>query len=183
MVEYTKAEEKALLDYTGGDSLYFNNYLRRHDMSEFTRREMLAVKRKIRLINSMIRKNPKLRKKIVVYRGAEAMQPHWRHLQSGYVLEFTNKGLISTSLSKDVALSFVEDDDDCCLLVLTLPPGTAGLMVPDSYFDYEKEFILPHGSIFIVDKVAYTPYENRSIKTYHATLQPGHLHDIRRTRN
>ena len=171
--ELTPRETEVLEEYTTGESLWINNYLRNRNM------EQLSNSQKDKLRNSSIHLNNVINRSHVststtkVYRRAEAMEEKWKNLKPGDDLLFTQKGLISTTFQKDVAISFIEDDCDCCLLVLTLPKGTKGLYISTaSGFNEleEDELLLPHGSKFQVTSRKKVKYNSREIITYYATL-------------
>jgi hypothetical protein len=172
--------ELGIIDmYTGGESLWINNYLRDRQMEDLDETQRRHLKHYATVFNHLIRdKSPPSKRDAIVYRGAEAMHPDWRQLKAGDGLSFTNKGLISASFNRDSAIRFIEADDDCCLLVLDLPKGTHGLYVSSiSRFSglQEDEIILPHGSRFIVTQQTYTPVHLpngglKNILTYRAKL-------------
>jgi hypothetical protein len=170
----TETELDVIEKYTGGESLWINNYLRNRDLEDVNETNLKKLKRYSTILNDIMKhKSPPSRSATKVYRGAEAMHQSWRKLKTGEELMFTNKGIISTSFNKKAALSFIEEDDDCCLLVLTLPKGTKGLYISSQsvFSDLEEdELLLPHGSKFVVTKKTFSKYENKKILTYHADL-------------
>lgn len=96
------------------------------------------------------------------------MDESWKNLKSDDELIFTSTGMVSTSYDKDIAEDFIDDKKNprCCLLTLTLPVGTKCIDVDISSYKDEKELLLPHGSIFIVNK---RTVEDNTINFY-ATL-------------
>ena len=166
----TKTEFDIIDEYTSGESLWINNYLRERNLDDLTDKQIEKLKLKSIHLNNIIKKSPLSTNSTIVYRGAEAMQNSWRNLDKGDELVFTNKGIISTTFSEEIAIEFLEGND-CCLLVLYLPKGTRGLYISsNSIFSYEDELLLPHGSCFIVTERTYIKYDDKKILTYHANL-------------
>ena len=163
-------ELKALNDYTGGESLWFNNFLRNRDLDKIPnpKEEIPKLEKKVGLLGNIIKKSSPLNKELIVYRGAEAMDESWRNLKPDDELIFTSTGMVSTSYDKDIAEDFIDDKKNprCCLLTLTLPVGTKCIDVDISSYKDERELLLPHGSIFIVNK---RTVEDNTINFY-ATL-------------
>ena len=89
-------------------------------------------------------------------------------------LQFTKKGFISTTLKRKAAIDFIEEDQQCCLLVLTLPKGSKALYIgaTSRFSDFgEEEILLPHGSKFEITRRRYiTINKNRKILSYSAKL-------------
>lgn len=171
--DLTPKELDALDEYTGGESLWINNFLREHNLGELN----LLQKEKLRNytvhLNNIINKAPRSTKYTTVYRGAEAMDNKWNSLNKGDDLLFTQKGLISTSFKKNIALGFIEDDSPCCLLVLRLPKNTKGLYISSesAFGDLdEDELLLPHGSRFRISSKQIKTYGSDKIITYYADL-------------
>jgi hypothetical protein len=171
--DLTPKELDALDQYTGGESLWINNFLREHNLGELN----LPQKEKLRNytvhLNNIINKAPRSTTDTTVYRGAEAMEDKWKSMNKGDDLLFTQKGLISTSFNKQVALDFIEDDSPCCLLVLRLPQNTKGLYISleSAFGDLEEdELLLPHGSRFRISSKKIKSYGPNKIITYYADL-------------
>ena len=166
--------ELTLLElYTGGESLWINNFLRDRKMDEMTKLQKQLMKKYSINLNNLIRKSPPSKKNTTVYRGAEAMDEKWKNLKPGEELLFTQKGIISTTFNKNVAIDFIEEDSNCCLLVLRLPKGTRGLYISDisAFSDLEEdELLLPHGSMFKVIYKKINTFKDRKIITYYADL-------------
>lgn len=179
-LDLTKTELAIIDQYTGGESLWINNYLRDRQMDDLDETQKKKLKHYATVLNHLIReKSPPSTRSTIVYRGAEAMHPDWKDLKKHDRLSFTNKGLISATFNKTAAIQFIEEDEDCCFLVLSLPKGTRGLYVSSiSRFSdlQEDELILPHGSHFIVTKQTYTVVdlpngEKKKVLTYEAKLE------------
>jgi predicted GIY-YIG superfamily endonuclease len=169
----TNIEIKLIKEYSDGESLWINNYFRSRQMDELSEEQRIKLKNSAVTLNNIIKKSPRSTKETIVYRGAEAMHSHWKNINENQELEFTNKGLISTSFSKEAALNFLEDDEDCCLLILKLPKNTIGLYISQlSSFNVfnEDELLLPHESKFLVTKRGVTQHNSREIITYWANL-------------
>ena len=89
--ELTPRETEILEEYTTGESLWINNYLRNRNM------EQLSDSQKDKLRNSSIHLNNVINRSHVststtkVYRGAEAMEEKWKNLKPGDDLLFTQK--------------------------------------------------------------------------------------------
>ena len=169
----TEKQKEAIDMYTSGESLWINNYLRNRNMNSLNTAHKKKMKLYSTLINDLINSSPISKKETKVYRGAEAMFDNWKELKSGTELLFTEKGIISTSFNRKVALDFIEEDDNCCLLVLRLPKGTKGLYLNtlSAFRDLEEdELLLPHGSKFIVKTRRTNIFYGKSILTYYADL-------------
>ena len=168
-LKLTDKEKKVIEEYTGGESLWINNFLRDRDIEKIPEKDIPKLKKKIEILNGIINKSLPIKDEMVVYRGAEAMDQAWKNLKKGDELIFTSTGLVSTSINKQVSIEFIDDDSDgdkCCLLVLTLPKGSKCIYLDTSVNPDENEILLPHGSIFIVTE---RKIENNII-TYHAEL-------------
>jgi len=171
--ELTPKETEILEEYTTGESLWINNYLRNRNLEQLSDSQKDKLRNSSIHLNNVINRSQLSTSTSKVYRGAEAIEDKWKNLKPGDDLLFTQKGLISTSFQKDVAISFIEDDCDCCLLVLTLPKGTKGLYISSAsgFSELEEdELLLPHGSKFQVTSRKRIGYNSREIITYYATL-------------
>jgi hypothetical protein len=173
--DLTPKEQEALSMYTGGESLWINNYLREHNLGELNPRQKDKLRNYTVHLNNIINKAARSTGDTIVYRGAEAMDDKWKRLNKDDDLLFTQKGLISTSFNKDVALDFIEDDSPCCLLILRLPKNTKGLYISSesAFSDLdEDELLLPHGSRFQVTRRQMKKYGTspNKIMTYYADL-------------
>lgn len=167
----TETEIEIVDNYTGGESLWINNYLRDRNIESLSDTQKASLKRATIHLNNIINKSPLSTSDTIVYRGAEAMYKEWRQLDEGSELILTSKGLISTSFKKNTALSFIEEDEDCCFLILNLPKGTRGLYISsDSMFNEEDELLLPHGSKFVITNKKFTNHKYKKIITYEAIL-------------
>ena len=169
----TEKQKEAIDMYTSGESLWINNYLRDRNMTSLNTAQKNKMKLYSKHINDLINISPLSKKNTTVYRGAEAMFENWKELKLGSELLFTEKGIISTSFSRKVALDFIEEDDNCCLLVLRLPKGTKGLYLNtlSAFRDLEEdELLLPHGSKFVVSSRRTNVFDGKSILTYYAVL-------------
>ena len=169
-LDLTQTELSIIDEYTGGESLWINNFLRQRNLEQLTEKQIEKLRLKSIYLNKIIKKSPVSTKSTIVYRGGEAMQKSWRYLNKGDDLIFTNKGIISTSFNKEIAIDFLEGSD-CCLLVLYLPKGTKGLYISfNSLFNDEDELLLPHGSCFIITDRTETEHDGQNILTYYTTL-------------
>ena len=171
--ELTRRENEVLEEYTTGESLWIDNYLRNRNLEHLSEAQKEKLRKSSIHLNNIINRSSLSTSTARVYRGAEAMEEKWKNLKPGDDLLFTQKGLISTSFSLETAISFIEDDCDCCLLVLTLPKGTKGLYISSaSGFSVleEDELLLPHGSKFQVTSRKRIKYNSREIVTYYAIL-------------
>ena len=163
----TEAEYNVVDEYTGGESLWINNYLRDRNLEGVTVREKSRLKKFAEILNNIIRSAPASVASTTVYRGAEAMDPSWLNLSRDEELIFVSHGIISTSFSSRTALSFIEAESGCCLLILNLPKSTRGVYIGNaSVFSDEDELLLPHGSVFVVTDV----YVKNNVLTYEADL-------------
>ena len=139
-------------DYVnGGESLWFNNYLRGINLENISERDRNEYKKKTSTINKRIRAAPRSRQNIVLFRAIAQHAPQLQHYKKGDDADFLNKGIISTSISYTAAASFLEADETCCMLVILIPSGSRFLEVLErSGWDEEAEILLPHGSQFKV---------------------------------
>lgn len=159
--------------YTGGESLWINNFLRDRNLEQLNNDQKTLMKKYAVTLNNIIKKSPPSKKLTTVYRGAEPMDEKWKDLSYGNELLFTQKGIISTTFDINIALDFIEKGSNCCLLVLRLPKGTNGLYISGmSVFNElgEDELLLPHGSKFLISKRVINTYNYRDIITYYADL-------------
>jgi hypothetical protein len=172
-LDLTDSEINIIDKYTGGESLWINNFLRDRNLDQLNEKQKLQMKQYAIHLNNIINKSPLSKKTTTVYRGAEPINEKWLNLKRGEELLFTQKGLISTTFDKSVAIDFIESDQDCCLLVLRLPKGTKGLYISgNSMFNElnEDELLLPHGSKFIIDNKKTNIFNGKKIITYYAKL-------------
>lgn len=159
--------------YTGGESLWINNFLRDRNLNQLNIIQKDLMKKYALTLNNIIKKSPPSKIATTVYRGAEPMDEKWKNLSNGDELLFTQKGIISTTFDINIAIDFIEKESNCCLLILRLPKGTNGLYISNmSVFNKfgEDELLLPHGSKFLITKRLVKSYNNRSIITYYADL-------------
>ena len=71
--DLTPKEEEVLGMYTGGESLWINNYLRDHNLGELNPRQKEKLRSYTVHLNNIINKVPRSTTDTTVYRGAEAM--------------------------------------------------------------------------------------------------------------
>lgn len=144
----TSSQKRVLSDYVdGGESLWINNYMRGVRMDEVPEEGKKVLRAKARSLNSMIRNAPKSPFPVILFRGID-----FQARQDKKTRQFSNKGIMSTSLSYGVAKDFVEGQT-CCMLVILVPKGSRMLQVLDlSAWSEEKEVLLPHGNKFLVMK-------------------------------
>jgi len=152
----TSSQKRVLSDYVdGGESLWINNYLRGVRMDEVPEEGKNVLRAKAKGLNSMIRNAPKSPSSCILFRGISPdLQTQFQDQEQQKKKQFSNKGIVSTSLSYEVAKDFVEGQS-CCLLVILVPKGSRMLQVLDqSAWSEEKEVLLPHGNEFVVMKTA-----------------------------
>lgn len=162
-------QRKTLDEYTGGTSLWFNNYLRGIRLNELNPEFCAELKNKVAVLNTMISDAPRSKKNMVVFRAIAQNAPSrgFQKYARGDDADFLSKGLVSTSVSAETAWGFLENDETCCFLVLLLPKGTKMLEVMgSSVFENEDEILLPHGSKFKVTSTATI----EGIRTFYCTL-------------
>lgn len=75
-------ELKALNEYTGGKSLWFNNFLRNRDLDKIPdpKEEIPKLEKKVRLLGNIIEKSSPLNKELIVYRVLKQWMNHGRIL-------------------------------------------------------------------------------------------------------
>ena len=149
-------QQEVLDDYVnGGESLWFNNYLRGINMEGISDDYKKEYKRKTSLLNKLIHKAPVSKRKMVLFRAIPEGTPKLQTYSKGEEADFLNRGIISTSTSYDAAMTFLEQGDACCMLVILVPNGTHMLEVlENSAWSEESEIMLPHGSRFKVAKTS-----------------------------
>jgi len=87
---------------------------------------------------------------------------------------FENKGVISTSLSKESAKTF-HKGSSCCLYIITLTPGEYTILPISSISEMpeEQEVLLPPGSLFIQKVTPYSDPNNiESVDLIYCTYIP-----------
>lgn len=161
-------EHEVLDDYVnGGESLWFNNYLRGINMERISDQDKNEYKRKTSILNKLINNAPVSKRVMVLFRAISEGAPKLRHYVKGMDADFLNRGIISTSTSYNAALTFLEDGDVCCMLVILIPRGAHMLEVlENSAWSEESEVLLPHGSRFKVVKTSII----KGIKTFYCIL-------------
>lgn len=153
-------QKKALVDYT--ESPAINKLLR--DINTLTRDFKLLKKN----IDRIFRYIPPIDSTITVYRGVKFSS------RSDFNSELNDFGFVSTTYDKTIAFEFL-DDYPCCLLEITVSPGTKVIpLEPFSKYPEESELLLPPGKFSLirsinttyfgksitVNKVKYIPEEN-----------------------
>ena len=193
----TKTQLGAVMEYTGGDSLWLNKYLDRWAQIDgglkdveagLTKTKQNRLKRIVQLISAAIVKSPPSTRHVTVFKGIENVPVQWLTVPVGQTLPHTERGLVSTSFDKSVGKTFMSSrvQDRSVLLTLSLPKGTRGLFVQSvSQFEDENELILPHGSRFRVTKRSFVVYMGRRCVHYICRLvsQPKSLSRMPPPRN
>jgi hypothetical protein len=165
---YGSREHDLLDDYVnGGESLWFNNYLRGINIDKLSENARKEYKVKTKTLNKLIGNAPRARQNVVLFRAISQDAPRFQSYKTGDDADFLNKGFVSTSISYDAAASFLEADETCCMLVMLVPKGSRVLEVFDySAWSEESEVLLPHGSQFkIVHSTAI-----KGVTTYYCIL-------------
>jgi hypothetical protein len=188
---------RAVLEYTGGESVWLNKYLDRWAQidggresveAQLTKTQQNKLKRLVQLVSAAIKKSPPSRNRVVVYKGIEDVPDEWLTVPVGRILPHTERGIVSTSFDKSMAKTFMSPsaEDRSVLLTLSLPKGTKGLFVQSvSQFEDENEVILPHGTRFRVTKRSFVLYRGRSCVHYICRLvsQPKEIERMAPPRN
>ena len=174
----TKTQLGAVLEYTGGNSLWLNKYLDRWAQIDgglenveagLTKTKQNKLKRIVQLVSAAITKSPPSTRNVTVYKGIEDVPDEWLTVPVGRILPHTERGIVSTSFDKNMAKTFMSPaaEDRSVLLTLALPKGTKGLFVQSvSQFEDENEVILPHGTRFRVTKRTFVVYRGRRCVNY-----------------
>ena len=149
-------DEKYAIETYIDDSDEINQYLRDPNikgLSKLSTDRSLALSK---IIDSLITQvAAPTTAELIVWRGIHRGDVQFDKVGPGEELEILSRGIISTSLSKNVALRFA--GKKCCLLKITIPPQFSALYVGFvSKFD-EKEVLLPHNSTFVVTEVVKMP--------------------------
>lgn len=160
--------QQVLDDYVNaGESLWFNNYLRGLNMDGVSEAYKREYRSKTTVLNGLIHAAPVSKRTLVLFRAISKDAPKLQRYARGDEADFLNRGIISTSILYDAALTFLEEGDACCLLVILVPKGTHMLEVLDnSAWSEESEVLLPHGSQF---KVVRTSTVNE-VTTFYCIL-------------
>ena len=159
----------AVLDeyVNGGESLWFNNYLRGNNLENLSDRDKERLRFKTATLNRLIKGAPRASQNMVMFRAISEDAPRFKRYHKGDDADFLNQGMISTSLEFSAAIDFLEEDETCCLLVILVPKGTRYLEVLSaSAFSNEEEILLPHGSRF---KIVRTSVVN-GVATYYCII-------------
>ena len=149
-------QKQLLTDYTGVCSLDVNNYLRNKQFDPDMRTaDIQSVRRKVFGLQQILANAPPTTHGVVMYRVFENQEvgrlsdifkPHRSP-------KWLSQGFLSTSANLNAAFNFL-DDQGCCLGIIYLPPGTRGLYLGQlSDFDYEEEFLMPHGTSLTVRSI------------------------------
>lgn len=129
-------QRKALIDYT--ESPAINKYLR--DIDTLTR-DFKLLKKNLDYVFKYI---PPLDHSITLYRGIKFSS------RSDFNTELNDFGFISTTYDKPIAFEFLEDYQ-CCLLEITLEPGTKVIPLESfSKYPEEREILLPPGKFSLI---------------------------------
>ena len=104
-----------------------------------------AIMRIKSIIVNIIRRAPVTTQDMLLYRGTE---------DAYFVIQGTNEysspNIVSTSLSKRIALTFTKKETGCCLKIITVPEGTSALYIePISEVEGEEEVLLLPDTKFI----------------------------------
>lgn len=151
-----KEQKESLAFYTSSKYKKFNLKIRNS--------QMLSNKFKQHLDNIMdcFDGGPTLSVNLTVYRG----------MYKRYNV-FENRGIISTTLSKQITKNF--RGSTCCLYIISLTPGQYTILPLDSLSDMpeEDEIILPPGDLYIQKVVPYTdPTNTDNVDLIYCTYIP-----------
>ena len=145
-------DEKYAIETYIGSSDEINQYLRDPNLeglSKYSTDRSLALSK---IIDSLITQvAAPTTGQLTVWRGIHRGDLDLKKLKPGDELDFLSRGIISTSLSRRVALRFA--NKKCCLLKITVPPQFSALYVGFVSIYDEKEVLLPHNSTFVVTEV------------------------------
>lgn len=132
-------QKRAIVDYT--ESPAINKLLRNIDT--LTRDFKLLKKN----IDDVFKYIPPIEKSITVYRGVKFES------SSEFTTDLNDFGFISTTYDKPIAFEFL-DDYTCCLLEITLDPGTKVIPLESfSKYPVEKELLLPPGKFSLIRSI------------------------------
>ena len=164
-------EERAVVEYyTGGESLWINNLLRKTSgYSELTTSQKNEICEKVDTLTNLIYKASPSTAAATVYRGTEHIESTWANSPQGTNLPHTSNAFVSTTFDPEVALDFAGDESgrNGVLLILTLPSGTRSLHLGgSSAWADEQEVLLPPMSNFVIDENARHIFSGTGNKTY-----------------
>ena len=153
-------QKQAIDEYTGEGYRDVNRFYRGAPPPPLTEDEMEEISFTANMIEASIVEAPPLTEDVTVYRGMTAKALGIEVLEDGDQAfdglvgsQFTDKGIISTSFSPDVATEF--GGSDKVILEIKAPRGTTGLAVGDMSESYmESEFLLPPGTTFNITGVS-----------------------------
>lgn len=138
-------QKRAIVDYT--ESPAINKLLRNIDT--LTRDFKLLKKN----IDDVFKYIPPLEKSITVYRGIKFKST------LDFTADLNDFGFISTTYDKPIAFEFL-DDYKCCLLEITLEPGTKVIPLESfSKYPEEKELLLPPGKFSLLRSINTTYFD------------------------
>jgi len=167
--ELTPEMEKALQDYSA-TSFPINSELRHGDDENFTRRpsseqylkDIGAIKDIFNLKTSAMQEDT------VLWRGVDrqAIALMKRASKDPYGETLLDKGFLSTSLDKDIALMFGADMDkrEVILIKILCPKGTRGINIGQSYTYDQKEVLLQNSSVLHIVSEDTRGVTNEEIK-------------------
>jgi len=167
--DLTPEMEKGLQDYSA-TSFPINSELRHGDDENFTRRssseqylrDIGAIKDIFNLETSAMQEDT------VLWRGVDrqAIALMKRASKDPYGETLLDKGFLSTSLDKDIALMFGADMDkrEVILIKILCPKGTRGINIGQSYTYDQKEVLLQNSSVLHIVSEDTRGVTNEEIK-------------------
>lgn len=118
-------------------------------------------------LNHIINSAPTSKHKIVVYKGVKDRDFIQFDKKTSI---YENKFFVSTSIDFSVATKFTSPGKACCLLKITILPGTKCLFPIFTYFPHEKEILFPTLRKFYLTKDAYLPDNDKSYNTQNVVV-------------
>jgi len=157
-----KSVLKVLKRYTTTGYFLTNTVLRSDGHDVKSKKVVDACMRDVRVIDQVFKGIPPLKKNIRLWRGVKMDQK--------MPDQFIDKGYISTTVDRDVALAFSRRDGEGTLFEIHVPRGTRVMpLYTVSMISPEIEVLLPRYGTYTILKQDYTPENKSMVVQYTAT--------------
>lgn len=155
MESLPKSVLKVLKRYTTSGYFLTNIILRSDGHDVKSKKVVDACMRDVHVLDQIFQDIPPLKKNIRLWRGVQ--------MDRKIPDQFIDKGYISTTVDRDVALAFSRRDKDGTLFEIHIPKGTHVMpLYTVSMISPEIEVLLPRYGAYTILKQNYTP-ENKSM--------------------
>lgn len=161
--------KNALLEYQG-DSFVNRNLRMKLDYGEWEEFDL----RTLRNLERIFAEIPPLEQALTVYRGIV--------IYSEEKLDTYDGAFISTTLDKGMAEQFIEGISDCCILQITVSPGSKVLPLVDPSLVFEEDEVILYrkGELLITGRegntifVTYLPKDSIKVVSDRAIIRYAH---------